>query len=232
MKRNPSASVNPPVAPLVIAHRGFSGRYPENTLTAIRAALRLGVDFVEVDVHETADGQLMVFHDYRLNRICGVPGRIRDTTAARIRQLNPAVPTLAQVLRTCRGKSQVLIEIKRADPAKVAAVIRRHRMQRQVIVFAFSQRRLAALAAAAPELTRFGLIDQQDWTRLAVPVHGLGLNHRRIRSRRTVVGLHRRGWQVFVWTVNQPRSMRRLCAWGVDGLITNFPDRARSLRLR
>ena len=219
------------VKPLVIAHRGFSGQYPENTLAAIRAAIRLGVDFVEIDVHETADGQLIVFHDFRLNRICGVAGRIRDTTAARIRQLNPAVPTLAEVLRACRGKTRVLIEIKRADPTKIAAVIRQQRMQRRVIVFSFSQQRLAAFATAAPRITRFGLVDRQDWNRLPVPVAGLAVNHRRIQSPRMVAQLHRRGWRVFVWTVNRPAVMRRLRSWGVDGLITNFPDRAVAQRL-
>jgi len=195
-------------------------------LAAVRAAFRLGVDVVEIDVHETADGQLIVFHDYRLNRICGVAGRVRDTTAARIRQLNPAVPTLDEVLRACRGKTRVLIEIKRADPGKVATAIRRHRMQRQVIVFAFSQKRLAELATVAPELTRFALIDRHDWNRLSVPVAGLGVNHRRIRSQQVVTQLQRRGWRVFAWTVNQPGAMRRLRDWGVDGLITNYPDRA------
>ena len=216
--------------PLVIAHRGFSGRYPENTLTAIRAAIRLGVDFVEIDVHETADGQLIVFHDYRLNRICGVPGRVRDTTAARIQQLNPAVPTLDEVLRACRGKTRLLIEIKRAGPGKVVAAIRRQRMQRKVIVFAFSSKRLAEFAVAAPEITRFGLIDRQDWNRLPVPVVGLGVNQRRIKSPQLVAQLHRRGWKVFVWTVNQSAAMRRFRDWDVDGLITNFPDRVLDLR--
>ena len=212
--------------PLVIAHRGFSGRYPENTLAAIRAAIQLGVDLVEIDVHETADGQLIVFHDYRLNRICGVPGRVRDTTAAQIRTLNPAVPTLDEVLQACRGKTRLLIEIKRADSGKVAAAIRRHRMQRQVIVFAFSPKLLAKFATAAPEITRFGLIDRQDWNRLPVPVAGIGLNHCRIQSPQMVAQFHRRGWQVFAWTVNQSHAMCRLRDWGVDGLITNFPDRA------
>ena len=218
--------------PLVIAHRGFSGQFPENTLAAIRAAIRLGVDFVEIDVHETADGKLIVFHDYRLNRICGVPGRVRDTTAAHLRQLHPAVPTLAEVLRTCRGKTRMLIEIKRADPAKVAALIRRHRMEQHVIVFTFSKRRLAELAAVAPALPRFALRDQPDWSPDQVPVRGLGVNHRQLRSQRMVARLHQRGWQVFAWTVNQPAAMRRLMGWGVDGLITNFPDRALRERRR
>ena len=218
--------------PLVIAHRGFSSRYPENTLAAIRAAIRLGVDFVEIDVHETADGKLIVFHDYRLNRVCGQPGRIRDTTAARLRQLHPAIPTLSEVLRTCRGKTRVLIEIKRADPGRVAAAIRRHRMQQQVIVFTFSKRRLAEFAAVAPAIPRFALLDQPDWDPTAVAVGGLGVNYRQLRSQRMVARLHQRGWKVFAWTVNQPAVMRRLADWGVDGLITNFPDRALAQRAK
>jgi len=218
--------------PLIIAHRGFSGRYPENTLAAIRAAIRLGVDFVEIDVHETADGKLIVFHDYRLNRICGQPGRIRDITVARLRQLHPAIPTLGEVLRTCRGKTRVLIEIKRADPGKVAAAIRRHRMQQQVIVFTFSKRRLAEFATVAPRIPRFALLDQPEWNPTAVTVGGLGVNYRHLRSRRRVARLHLRGWKVFAWTVNQPAVMRRLMRWGVDGLITNYPDRALRERRR
>src|SRR5271169_2665013 len=106
--------------PLIIAHRGFSGRYPENTPAAIRGAIELGIDMVEIDVQETRDGELIVFHDYRLNRICGVRGRVRHKTLAAIQQLNPQVPTLREVLTACRGKVRVLIEIKRADPRKVA----------------------------------------------------------------------------------------------------------------
>ena len=212
--------------PLVIAHRGFSGRHPENTLAALRAAIQIGVDFVEIDVQETADGQLIVFHDYRLNRICGVPGRVRDNTAARIRELNPAVPTLAEVLRTCRGKTRVLIEIKRATPTKVAAAIGRHRMQHQVIVFTFSQRQLTEFAAVAPTIPRFALLEKPQWRSSAPTVGGLAVNYRHLRTRRTVTQLQERGWQVFAWTVNSRPALRRLAEWGVDGLITNFPDRA------
>src|SRR5580700_6515840 len=124
--------------PLIIAHRGFSSRYPENTLASVDAALQLGVDFVEIDVQETGDGELIVFHDYRLNRICGGRGRVRHKTLAEIQQLNPQVPTLREVLTTCRGRTRVLIEIKRADPRKVAELIAKLHMEREVIVFALS----------------------------------------------------------------------------------------------
>src|SRR5436190_4409781 len=127
----------PPMSkrPLIIAHRGFSSRYPENTLASVKAALALGVDFVEIDVQETRDGQLVVFHDYRLNRICGVRGRVRHRTVTELQSLNPDIPTLEETLLTCKGKARVLLEIKRADPRNVAALIARLEMDREVIVF-------------------------------------------------------------------------------------------------
>jgi len=221
--------------PLVIAHRGFSGRYPENTLAAIRAALDLGVDFVEIDVHQTRDRELIVFHDYRLNRICGVPGRVCDKTWAQIRRLKQQVPTLAEVLRLCRGKAEVLIEIKRADPRKIATMIRKLHMEGEVIVFSLSIPRLKAFAAAAPGITRFGLV-ARNWAssllalRSSGAVRGIGLSRRLVTSPSVVQELHRRGWKVFVWTVNRQSEMKRLARYGVDGLITNHPDLA--LRLR
>ena len=226
--------------PFVIAHRGFSGRYPENTLAAVHAALELGVDFVEVDVHETRDGELIVFHDYRLKRICGVRGKVRDTTLSTIKRLNPQIPALAEVLRACRGRARVLIEIKRADPRKVAALITKLGMEREVIVFSLSARRLRAFADTAPQIPRFGLIARnlrfsfcafRRGGRVRSPLHvsGVGLSRRLVTSRRVVEDVHRHGWELFVWTVNRESEMKKLARWGVDGLITNYPDRALAL---
>jgi len=222
--------------PLIIAHRGFSGRYLENTPASIRAALELGVDFVEVDVQETRDGELIVFHDYRLNRICGVRGRVRDKTLAEIQQANPEVPTLRQVLQMCRGKVRVLIEIKRADPRKVATVISETLMESEVIVFSLSIRRMKEIAAVNPRIPRFGLVARRlplAIRRLkAVGIEGIGLSRRLVRSQRVVRRIHKRGWKLFVWTVNREAQMKTLADWGVDGLITNHPDVAKSCLLK
>jgi glycerophosphoryl diester phosphodiesterase len=218
--------------PLIIAHRGFSGRYPENTLASVRAALQLGVDFVEIDVQETADGELIVFHDYRLNRICGVRGRVRDKTLAVIQKANPQVPTLRQVLQLCRGKTHVLIEIKGAGPRRVAKEIYETRMEKQVIVFSLSIRRMKEFAAVSPHVPRFGLVARRLPLAVArlksVGMEGIGLSRRLVRSRRMVQKIHKRGWKLFVWTVNREAEMKKLAGWGVDGLITNHPDMAKS----
>jgi len=218
--------------PLIIAHRGFSGRYPENTLASVRAALELGVDWVEIDVQETRDGELIVFHDYRLNRICGARGRVRDRTLAEIRRLNPQVPTLRQVLQMCRGRGRVLIEVKRADLRKVAAVIGGTRMENEVMVFSLSIRRMKQIAAVNPRIRRCGLAARRlSWTlaRLkSVGIEGIGMSRRLVRSQRVVRRIHRRGWKLFVWTVNRKAEMKKLADWGVDGLITDHPDVAKS----
>ena len=219
--------------PLIIAHRGFSGKYPENTLTAIRAAVALGVDMVEIDVHETCDGEMVVFHDYRLDRICGVRGRVRDVTLAKLQRLNPAVPALADVLRVCHGRARVLVEIKRADPRNVAALITKCHMEREVVVFSLSIPRMKTFADAASRVARFGLIAYRFRSSLfalrsSVGVQGLGLNCQLLASPAVVDRLHRAGWKVFVWTVNRAADMRRFANWGVDGIITNRPDVAKS----
>ncbi len=223
--------------PLIIAHRGFSSRYPENTLASVNAALQLGVDFVEIDVQETGDGELIVFHDYRLNRICRARGRVRHKTLAEIQQLNPQVPTLRGVLAACRGRARVLIEIKRADPRKVAELITKLCMEQEVVVFSLSVPRMKRFAAAAPGVPRFGLIARNPlWAmarlKAAVDIEGIGINRRLVTSPRVVRSFHRRGWKVFVWTVNREVEMKRLVSWGVDGIITNYPDRAKSCLAR
>lgn len=200
-------------------------------MPAIRAALRFGVDFVEVDVHETRDGKLIVFHDFRLDRICGVPGRVRDRTLADIQRLNPSIPTLAEVLCVCRGRARVLVEIKRADPRKVAEQIVKSGMKHRVIVFGLSQARMKIFAEAVPGVSRFALVAKRlprSPRELPFTVAGIGAGRQLICSRADVARIHRQGWKLFVWTVNRRADMERLLSWGVDGLITNYPDRAKS----
>jgi glycerophosphoryl diester phosphodiesterase len=198
---------------IIIAHRGFSSRYPENTLPAIRAAIRLGVDMVEIDVQQTRDNELVVFHDYRLDRIYGVRKRVRDA----LRRELPDAPTLSEVLRL---NFPLLIEIKGAEPDRVSALVRG---RKDVIIFSVHPRKMRRVTG----VTRFGLYAR--WIRFPKGVAGLGLSRRLVTSPGVVKRVHKRGLKLFVWTVNRSEEMRRLRDWGVDGLITNYPDRALQL---
>jgi glycerophosphoryl diester phosphodiesterase len=195
---------------IIIAHRGFSSRFPENTLPAIRAAIRLGVDMVEIDVQQTRDNELVVFHDYRLDRIYGVRKRVREA----LRRELPDAPTLNEVLRL---HFPLLIEIKGADPDRVSTLVRG---RKDVIVFSVHPRKMRRVTG----VTRFGLYAR--WIRFPKGVAGLGLSRRLVTSPGVVKRVHQRGLKLFVWTVNRPEEMRRFRDWGVDGLITNYPDRA------
>jgi glycerophosphoryl diester phosphodiesterase len=217
--------------PLIIAHRGFSGKHPENTIEAIEAAIGLGVDMVEIDLQETKDGRLIAFHDFGLKRLCGVRGWVRETTLTQIRALNPAVPTFRQVLNRCRGRTRLLVEIKKANPAMVAAEIAGAGMERDVVVFSLTTKLTAIFAGCSPEVMRAGLIARRLWStlktvRATVPVQAVGVNRTLIASRATVDRLHDEGLKVFVWTVDEEAEMAQLADWGVNGLITNWPDKA------
>ncbi|MEM8932124.1 MAG: glycerophosphodiester phosphodiesterase family protein [Acidobacteriota bacterium] len=151
--------------PMMIAHRGFSGQAPENTLVAVRQAIEVGADMVEVDVTRTADGDVILLHDETLDRTTDGTGRALDTPFAMIRRLDAGswfspryagepVPTLAELLELTRGKILVNIEIKGeavTDTARggisqaVAELVAAHEMVDQVIVSSFDPRALAQL---------------------------------------------------------------------------------------
>ena len=112
------------VKPLIIAHRGASGDAPENTLAAFRLAIEQGADLIELDIHQTLDGSLVVLHDESLERTGGDPRLVKDLTLAQIKKLdvgawrgntfaNEAIPTLAEVLELAEGEISLQIEIKR-----------------------------------------------------------------------------------------------------------------------
>ena len=128
----------------VIAHRGAHDCYPENTLPAIKRAIELGCDYVEVDVRETRDGMLVLMHDSTVDRMTDSVGRVDDYTFAEIRKLkvkSPAnessfrVPTFSEALKVCQGRIGVLIDNKAGTPTKVIDAVRLAGMVDEVVVY-------------------------------------------------------------------------------------------------
>jgi glycerophosphoryl diester phosphodiesterase len=112
----------------VIAHRGASGLAPENTLAAVKKALETSADYIEIDVHQSKDGEVVVLHDPTVDRTTNGTGRVADLTLAELKKLDAGlkfdssftgerIPTLAQVLRAVKGKKKLLIELKKGEEA-------------------------------------------------------------------------------------------------------------------
>lgn len=220
--------------PLIIAHRGASAEFPENTLPAFRRALELGVDGIELDVHTTRDGVPVVFHDDQLRRLTGAKGRLvrctwRQLAALHVRGVE-RIPRLVDVLRLTRGRAVVQIELKAGVAvAPVLRAIRAARAAGWVILASFKPKLVREALALAPALPRI-LISNGRRPRAALArqlagcqAKGLSVHCRSVRSAAWLAYFQRRGYSVWTWTVNDAATARRLAGWGVDALLGDDP---------
>ena len=251
------ASATAAERPLVAAHRGGAALWPENSLTAFRGALALGVDALEFDVHLTADGEPVVIHDATLDRTSTGHGPVRSLTLEKLQALRlldragaPAaetVPTLAQVLELARPTSvSVLPEIKldltRAPypdvERLVVARLRAHALLGRATVQSFDDATLRRVRALEPTLRTMLLVNRvraatssaADPVRWAVEVGAtdLGVDFR-LADAALVAAARAAGVRLAVWTVNADDELRRMGALGVDLVMSDRPDRARQL---
>ena len=245
--------------PLIAAHRGGAALWPENSLTAFRGAIALGVDALEFDVHLTADGEPVVIHDATLDRTTTGQGPVRSVTLARLQSvrlldrtgapLDETVPTLAQVLALARPTSvAVLPEIKldrsRAPypdvEQRVVALLRAHGLVERASVQSFDDATLRRVRALEPALRTMLLISQgrmttyastpADPVRWAVELGTADLGvDFRLIDAPLVAAARAAGVRLAAWTVNADDDLRRMGALGVDVVMSDRPDRARQL---
>lgn len=245
---------------IVLAHRGFRGQYPENTMLSFQKAAELGVDGLEMDIHSTKDGVLVVSHDATVDRMTNGPGPIKEMTLAELQQLDAGyrwspdggqtfpfrgqgitIPTLEEVF-TAFSQFWINVDIKQSQPAIVTPfveMIRRFGMAERMMVGSFDAATVtqfrrqcpeAATVASEPEVRRLfimGKLGLSRFYRSGARAMQLPEWNGRIRviTPRFVKDAHRTGTAVHVWTINETADMQRLIAWGVDGLITDYPDR-------
>jgi glycerophosphoryl diester phosphodiesterase len=223
--------------PLVFAHRGGGALAPENTIAAFDNGLALGADGLELDVHLSRDGVVVVHHDRLLDRTTALRGPVAAHTADALRRAD--VPTLAEVLARYRDP-RIIIELKVNTAALAAAtieVIRRADAVDRVCLGSFGRRVLRAARALEPALATSGAREEVRWALYRSwcrwPVTRVGYSgyqipersgRTRVVSARFVEYAHEAGLGVQVWTVDTPEAARRLLAWGVDALITDRPD--------
>ncbi len=218
---------------LRIGHRGAAGYAPENTLSAIKKAVTLKVDFVELDVRATNDRQLVIFHDRRVDRLTIGKGAVADLSLADLRRLTlpggHAIPTLEEGLKAAEGKVGVMLELKihgLVEPA--LETLERSGFSGPVIVASFFHDELLHLRRLQPKaqtlallvgrpITPAGFALEAEATHVGIAFDTLGQAY--------VDALNSAGLQIFAFTVNDPADIQRVAALGVDGIISDFPDR-------
>ena len=235
-----------PQLPRVFAHRGLALGVPENTIAAFRAAVNAGAEYIETDVHATADGVAVLVHDPDIV-IDGVLHAVRSMTLDHLRQLDLGgghrVPTLAGAL-VAFPETRFNIDVKSELAAgPTARTIRTEKATDRVLVTSFDEtRRLRAIetldlvaTSASSRLVTRALIGAKTGTPWfirrslsGVRVLQIPERHKNVRlvTPQTIRALHRAGVEVHVWTVNNPADMQRLLSWGVDGLISDRVDLA------
>ena len=229
--------------PLVFAHRGGMTLGPENTLPTFDAGIRAGADGLELDVHLSSDGVVVVHHDATLERTTRGAGPIAARTAAELSRLD--VPTLRDVLSRY-PEARIIVEMKVDATAIGEAVVRDVRDANavdRVCAAGYGVRALVAVRRALPDMaTSAHLAEVQralrrkwmcwplrscDWQGYQVPEC---VGRLRVVSPRFIRYAHLAGLKVQVWTVDEERDMRRLLDWGVDALISNRPGLAVRVR--
>lgn len=218
--------------PLVIAHRGASAVEYENSLAAFRAAGRLGADGVELDVHATADGALVVHHDATIAATF-----IPATPAAVVRSQQlpngEPPPLLEEALAAIDPRLRVYVEVKTLPPTAdetLLSTLDAGPNPAGYAVHGFDHRILARLARRRPSLPR-GVLSASYPVRPLVPLEDVGATaywqNRELVDLDLATAVHGAGAQLIVWTVDDPGEMERLTAIGTDALCTNRPDIAR-----
>jgi glycerophosphoryl diester phosphodiesterase len=214
--------------PEIIAHRGASRERLENTLPAFQRALDLGADAVELDVHCTADGAVVVHHDPSLGGISTDPAltgtpiaRLTTAQLATFRLANgDAVPTLAEVATSLGSKARLYCELKGEGTAGPAcAVLGAHPVSSAF--HSFDHRRVATAATVAPHLPR-GILEVSRHVDPTASMQSVGARDLwqlvEYIDEALVQQVHAAGGRVIAWTVNDPTVAGQLAAWGVDGL--------------
>jgi glycerophosphoryl diester phosphodiesterase len=243
---NPSLDLTRLTRPLLIGHRGYPAKFPENTLAAFEGAIQAGCDMIELDVTLTRDRRVVVIHDDTLDRTTTGKGPVRGRTLAGIKALDAGswfdarfaaerVPELSEVMRLTAGRCMLNIEIKESafeadNPAdaiehQVVQLVKTSGAADRVIISSFCRPILERIAGMhAPPAIAYISDHAADQSVLDMLLAmGAFSWHPRfaVLTHGQVDMLHAAGLRVFPWTINTREEAEKLIAWGVDGLICN-----------
>ena len=223
----------------IIGHRGAMGHAPENTVLSVKKALALGVDGIEIDVFRCQSGEIVVFHDKRLQKLTDGKGKIETRTWVELQELlvmdREPIPLLAEIIALVNGRVRLNIELKGKNTSKgvfdimqTAVESGRWKMN-QLFVSSFDWEELREFRKLT---NQFGIAVLTDKNPLnAIPVaheldaFAINPNHKKLTQDK-INQIQGEGFEILTWTVNDTARIHELTSWGVDAIITDYPDRA------
>ena len=229
----------------VTAHRGYSSVYPENTIPAFKGAIEVGADWAELDVQQTSDGEVVVMHDSSLKRTTGLDKEVWQVTWDEIKNLDNGswfdkkyqtvrIPTLEEVLKVCRGKIRLNIEIKPSGHDKnleesVAKLLKEYHMRDSCVVSSLKYESLQKVkeADSSIETVYITSVSYGNFTNLEY-ADGYSVEST-LLSQNFVSQAQKAGKQVYVWTVNSEDQLEKVVSMGIDNVITDDPVMAKEL---
>ena len=215
-----------------IGHRGACGYALENTLDSFKKAIDFAVDAIELDVHVSADNDVVVIHDATVDRTTTASGLVHLKSTSELQLLG--IPTLSDVLDLIKNQCVINIELK----TKAATVPTLQLLEKRInakknsphnfLISSFDWDILAQIASKYPEL-QLGIlyeVEQLDAIALAKSINAFSVHpHYKLLTFENVKSMQSFGFKVCPWTVNEHEAINRLKSWNVDGIISDFPDR-------
>ena len=236
----------------IFAHRGYSGKYPENTMIAFKKALECGVDGIELDVQLTKDGEVVIIHDETIDRTTTGKGFVIDYTYEELEKFDASfkfkdlgfnkIPTLREYFQLVKDYDIVTnVELKTGIneylgiEEKVWELIKEYNLEKKVIISSFNHFSVMRMKKIAPQL-KYGFLSE-DWIIDAgkyTHSHGVQCYHPRFNNLvpDVIKELKKYNLEINTWTVNLEEDMRYLYSNNIDVIITNYPELAQEIKNR
>lgn len=216
------------------------GHAPENTVRSVQKALALGVDGIEIDVFRCQSGEIVVFHDKKLEKLTNVTGSIENKTLAQLQELlvmgSEQIPTLDDIIEVIDGRVRLNIELKGKNTSKgVFNIMQRavesgHWKMNQLYVSSFDWEELREFRKLTNQFGIAVLTDKNPLDAILVAhelnAFAINPNHKKL-TQDMIKLIQGEGFEILTWTVNDTTRMNELTSWGVDAIITDFPERSR-----
>ncbi len=215
---------------LIVAHRGGKGESFENSISSFERAIRLKVDSIEVDLRKTKDGEIVILHDESLDRTTHAKGNLSDYSSHEIKNIKlkngEALPFLSDLLSMAKNKILLHLEVKEAGfEEKLIQLITQYQMQDQVFIISFYVDVLTQCYRLNPNIkTGFLFLTFPRFARTPKSC-SLVLPESKLIDEENLKKFKENGRQVHTWVVNDQEEGKRLTSLGVNGLITDFPEK-------